>query len=109
MEVNPFVVAVIVASELASLFLIWKLWKSDEYLILKIPMTIIGLVPVFGPFAILWIVGMPTVKHRALQNRSNTYVPTLEVFDRWRSALDEKDEQERRRKTRDLLSQKYDD
>jgi len=71
-------------------------------------MSVVALIPVVGFLGVLWAYGFPSVKPRALQNR-NRLIPTTEVFDRWRDALDEKDPVKRQNLTREVLRRHRDD
>lgn len=74
-------------SELIAAYLIWKLWKSDDYLFFKISFTAIALVPFLGPFIVLWSSNIPPRQHPAFQDRERY---RTDVLDRWRHVFDEK-------------------
>ena len=101
-----------VVSEIFAIFLIWHIWRKDDYKIMKILMTFVALIPILGPLGVLWANGMPPIRNRAYQNQSSSrlpMLPTLEVFDRWRHVLDEKNEAKRQYAAKKLLDEYSDD
>ena len=77
----------IAVSELVALYLIWRVWKSNDYLIFKISYSALAIVPFIGPFIVLWSANFPSRQHPAFQDRERY---RTDVFDRWRHVLDER-------------------
>ena len=100
---------VVIFSEIVAVFLIRRIWQREDYRVIKIMMTVVALIPVVGTLGILWVYGFPAASHPAVQNRSIGYFPTLDVFDRWRHVLDEKDEKRKQHAARKLLDEHRDD
>lgn len=57
-------------SELVSLFLLWKLWMSQEYLFLKILISFIVVVPFIGPFFYAFITDTTKPQDVSLMNEN---------------------------------------
>ena len=76
-------IALVCASEVVSLWLIVRLWRSDDHLFFKVVLTVLGLVPMLGPLVTLWISNFPPVQHPALRDRSGG----TDVLQRWQSIL----------------------
>lgn len=91
---------VVVVSELIALFLIWRLCRSNDHMFFKITLSLIALVPIFGPLIALWVGNFPDVAPRILQDRMRY---GSDVFDRWRYVLAEKDPDKRLKKWRELF------
>lgn len=66
----PAVWIVVTISELLALALIVRLWRSGEWPAMKVMLTLLALVPVLGPFFVLWVARFPPRVPRAMQNRS---------------------------------------
>ncbi len=49
----------VVISEVVALYLIWRMWKSDDYLGMKIALSVLAIIPVVGTRGVLWITGFP--------------------------------------------------
>jgi len=94
----------ICSSELAAIFLIFKLWKSNEFLIFKICFSIIAIVPFLGPFFVLWGSNFPKPQHLAFQDRQRF---GADVFDRWRHVLSEKNKLTKFRMWQATLEKKH--
>ncbi len=109
MDKSTVIIVVVVVSEIVAIFLIRSIWRRDDYRIMKILMSIVALIPVVGTLGVIWTHGFPSVQNRPYQNRGPGYIPTLEVFDRWRHVLDEKDERKRRHAAAELLEEHRDD
>jgi len=74
-------------SELVAIYLIYRLWKSDDFLFFKISFSIISVIPFLGPFFVLWAGNFPARQHSAFQDRRRY---STDVFDKWRDVLSEK-------------------
>lgn len=109
MDKSTALLLVVILSEILAVVLIWGIWQRQDYRFMKIMMSVVALIPVVGTLGILWVHGFPSVKNRALQNRGPGYIPTTEVFDRWRHVFDEKDERKRRQAAAELLEEHRDD
>ena len=77
----------IAVSELVAVYLIWRVWKSNDYLIFKISYTVLAIVPFIGPLIVLWSANIPSRQHPAFQDRERY---RTDVVDRWRHVLDER-------------------
>lgn len=89
----------IAVSEVIALYLIFRVWKSEDYVIFKVLYSIIAVIPFLGPFMVLWSVNIPSRQHPLLQDRERY---RTDVFDRWRHLLDERNPQARFRLTRQI-------
>jgi len=83
----PWLPIGICISELLAIYLIFKLWKSNDLLFFKICFSAIALVPFLGPFFVLWGANFPPPQHPAFQDRLRY---STDVFDRWRHVFAEK-------------------
>ena len=90
-------------SELISILLIFKLWKSDDFLFFKIFFSVIALVPFLGPFFVLWGSNFPKPQHPAFQDRQRY---STDLFDRWRHIISENNPQTRFRMWQAMLEKK---
>lgn len=59
MDRSSTLLLIVVISELVALYLIWRIWKSDDYLGMKIALSVLAIVPVVGTLGVLWIIGFP--------------------------------------------------
>jgi hypothetical protein len=86
--VNHISVAMIVilASEIAAILLIWRVWRSSDLFFMKVALSIIAVIPVLGPLLTLWIANFPNKVSLELQNRG----PRGQFDVRWRRIIDEK-------------------
>jgi hypothetical protein len=75
---------VVVVSELVALVVIYRLWRSDDALLFKIVLSVLALIPVFGPVLVLWIGNWPDRQHPALQDREKN---RADVHERWREVF----------------------
>ena len=111
LEKTTIFIFVVAASEILALFLIRGIWLREDYRVMKVLMTVVALIPVIGPLGVLWTLGFPSVRNRAFQNKSSSTIPTLptlEVFDRWRHVLDEKNEAKKKQAAKNLLDEYHD-
>ena len=90
-------------SELIAIFLIYKLWKSNDLLFFKICFSIVSLIPFLGPFFVLWAANFPAPQHPAFQDRQRY---STDVFDRWRHVLAEKNSHTRFHMWRSIIEKK---
>jgi hypothetical protein len=77
----------IVISELIALYLIWRLWKSNDHPFFKVALSLIALIPFLGPFIVLWTANFPSKIPPALRDQRWYYT---DVADRWRDVMNEK-------------------
>lgn len=92
-------------SEAIAIWLIWKLWKSNDFLIFKIGFSVIALIPFLGPFMVWWSVNIPSRQHPVFQDRVRF---STDVLDRWRHVIDEKNPNMRLRMWRQMVKSKDD-
>lgn len=95
-----FGLAVVFVSELIALWIIWKLWRSDDHLFFKVTLSLLVFLPVLGPLLVLWIGNFPSSKPRIL--RDNIRYRT-DFYDRWRHVFEEKNPVRRFRNWRELM------
>lgn len=93
----------IVISELITIYLILRIWQFDDVLFFKISYSLIALIPFFGPFFVLWQTNIPTAQPRILQDQQHRQI---DVYDRWRHVLEEKNPQEKFRKWKQMVNKK---
>jgi hypothetical protein len=93
-------------SEVIAILLIYKVWKSGDYLFFKICFSVIALVPFLGPIFVLWATNFPPPQHSAFQDRAR-YRP--DVFDRWRHIFAEKNPHARFRMWKAMFERKDND
>ena len=66
---NNYSLLIILISELLAIFLVWKIWKRNDHLIMKLALSIIAFVPIIGLFFAAWIINIPTSQPEHLQVR----------------------------------------
>ena len=89
------------ASELLALWLVWRLWRSEDHVFFKVALSLFAFLPVLGPLLVLWIGNFPDSKPRIL--RDNVRYRT-DFYDRWRHVLEEKNAIRRFRSWRELMT-----
>jgi hypothetical protein len=62
---------VVAVSELVALAVIVRIWRSREFLVLKVLLSAIALVPVLGPLLALWIGAFPNEARESVQDRGS--------------------------------------
>ena len=102
----PWLEIAIAISELIAVYLIWKVWKSDDYPLFKIGYTFVALIPFLGPFFVLWSMNIPSRQHPSFQDRERY---RTDVMDKWRHVVDEKSPPKKFRKWRDMISESDED
>lgn len=90
---------VVFLSEVVAAFLIFRLWRSNEHISLKILLSFIALIPVFGLIFVLWSINVPNPTNAALRDTS-TY--RADVYDRWSYIFNEKNPIKRYKAWREL-------
>jgi hypothetical protein len=96
----------VLLSELFAIYLMVRLWKSEELLFFKVAYSVIVLIPFLGPFIVLWSANMPPVMHPELRDRERY---RTDVSDRWRDVLVEKNPRLRYRMWRDKMGYSEDE
>jgi hypothetical protein len=89
------------ASTILAVWLVYQVWKSTDPLILKLLLTLLAFVPVFGPLVVLWTATFPDRIHPAL--RAHGLVGYGRIHDRWRHVLEEKNPIRRFRRWQELM------
>jgi hypothetical protein len=97
---------VVVVSELAALWIIWRLWRSGDHLFFKISLSAVALLPVIGPILALWMGNFPTKQPQVFQDRRR-YAP--DVLERWRHVFEEKNPVRRFRRWREMVATRRDE
>src|SRR2546427_12109883 len=62
---------VVAVSELVALPVIVRIWRSREFLVLKVALSAIALIPVLGPLLALWIAAFPNEARESVQERGS--------------------------------------
>ena len=104
-DVHPLMV-ITVLSEAVALWLVWRLWRSSDAMFFKISLTLLALIPLFGPLMVLWIGNFPSSKPmilRDLRPRSTDF------FGRWRHVLEARSPHQRFRRWRELMTHHRDE
>ena len=60
---------VIGISELVAVVLVVRIWRSNEFLFLRILLSLVAFAPVIGPIVVLWVSRFPEVAPDVMQNR----------------------------------------
>ena len=104
MEINEISAGLVIvfASELLALWLIWRLWRSEDHVFFKVALTLLAILPVLGPLLVLWIGNFPSSKPRILRDNVRY---RADFYDRWRHVLEEKNPIRRFRSWRELMTQ----
>lgn len=105
MDKQTALLLAVVVSEIVAIFVIWRIWRANDYVAMKILLTVLAVIPVVGTLGALWIVGFPDSQPEALQDKSRY---STDVFDRWRHVFEEKDEDKKRRSFRNLIRKGHD-
>lgn len=85
----------VVASELLAIILLVRIWRTKFHFVEKIALSMLGIVPLVGPFFAWWLCHDPGPAPRSLQDRRGM---SLNVYDRWRDVFEEPDPEVRRKK-----------
>ncbi|RYG98004.1 MAG: hypothetical protein EON58_08390 [Alphaproteobacteria bacterium] len=99
-------IVVVTISELVALWMGYRIWRSSNSTAEKIAISVVALVPVFGPALALFLHNDPGPAHPAFRDKVRT---RTDVLDRWRHVFDEKDPVVRQRKWRGLMGRHHDD
>jgi|SRR6478672_2742207 len=106
MDMDTTAIAVVTISELISLWMVYRIWRSSMKVTEKIAVSVVALVPVFGPVLALFLGNDPGPAHPAFRDKVRT---RTDVLDRWRHIFDEKNPVARQRKWQDLMGRHHDD
>ena len=90
-----FKLIVVVLSELLSIWLIWRLWRSRDHLFFKISLSALAMIPVVGPLLLMWLRNFPEKVPGIFQDRDRY---TADVSERWRHVHSEPNPKRRLRK-----------
>jgi len=101
----PWIIA-LAFSEAMSVWLLWRLWRSDDHLFFKISLSVLALLPVLGPLLVLWIGNFPDTKPRVLRDRLPRQA---DFYARWQHVLEEKNPVRRFRAWRELMTRHRDE
>lgn len=77
MTVSAWVMMSVGVSELCALYLIVRIYQSDEIPLFKIIFCGVALIPFFGPFLVLWINHYPVVDKAGPYRRSGRAMDDL--------------------------------
>lgn len=91
----------VLGSELVALWIIWRLWRSQDHTFFKIALSVLALIPVLGPILALWMGNFPSSKPRILRDQMR-YRP--DFYNRWRYILEERNPVARFRHWRELMT-----
>ncbi|WP_461058579.1 hypothetical protein [Silanimonas algicola] len=84
---DPMLVIVAIGSTAIAVWLVAGLWRSGEPWFIKLSLTVVAFVPVFGPVMVLFHRVTPPVQPLALQDHAGK---RTDVLDRWRPVFDAK-------------------
>jgi len=85
MQFDPKLVTVAVVSTGIAAWLVVGLWRSNEHWFIKLSLTVVAFVPIFGPIMVLFHRITPSVQPLALQDHAGK---RTDVLDRWRPVFD---------------------
>jgi hypothetical protein len=91
---------VIGISEILALLLIWRLWRTNDHIILKLAISVVALIPVLGLLLAYWASDFPEPHHPALRD-SNRY--SSDVYDRWHELLRMTDLKKRQARWKEIM------
>jgi hypothetical protein len=89
----------VAVSELVAAYLVWKVWKSDDYMFFKIIYSVLAFFPFVGPFIVFWSANFPSRQDAVFQDRERY---RTDVLDRWRHVFDERNPHARFRPWQEL-------
>jgi len=84
----PVISVLALLSEVVAVFLIWRIWRSNDLHSMKIALSVLALIPILGPIVVLWIANFPSKVSEELQNRSG-WAFGGEYYFRWSRVLRE--------------------
>ena len=90
----------IVVSELFTIYLVLRLWKSNDHLFFKVVLSLFALIPFLGPIIVLWLANFPNSLPPALRDQRRS---TTDVLDRWREVMNEKNSQAKFNKWKQVM------
>ena len=59
MKAPELIIIIFLVSQLIACYLIYRLWRSNDYLLFKIVLSFVALIPVFGPIIVYWLITWP--------------------------------------------------
>jgi hypothetical protein len=98
------ILAVVMVSELVAIWLITKIARTDDYLLLKMGLALIALIPVVGPLMTLWIANFPPSQPPGFQDRVGR---GADVTHRWQDFFRETDTEKKLEKYRKARNDEY--
>ena len=90
----------IVVSELFTVYLVLRLWKSNDHPFFKVVLSLFALIPFLGPIIVLWLANFPNSSPPALRDQRRS---TTDVLDRWRDVMNEKNPQAKFNKWKQVM------
>jgi hypothetical protein len=87
LELSWPVLTIAVLSWLLSLYLLTRLWRSKDLLPIKLGLTLLLLVPVFGPFVYFWTLSFPAPMHPDLRDRWGRGADLTHMWRNWFEAI----------------------
>ena len=76
-----------VLSWLLSLYLLFRMWRRDDLLTIKLGLTVLLVVPVFGPLVYFWTQAFPPPMHPDLQDRAGFRSDLTHMWRNWFEAI----------------------
>jgi hypothetical protein len=76
-----FATVVVLVSEIVACWIIYRVWRSEDFLFFKVAYSAIAVVPVLGPILVLWSSNFPSRLPPELRDQWRS---SPDVFDRWR-------------------------
>jgi hypothetical protein len=86
MDLLPLKALVLLITWAVGAWLVAKVWKSNDPVVLKVVLTLLAVVPILGPLVAYWISNFPSRLHPDVQAK---YKETVNVYGRWRTEDDE--------------------
>lgn len=103
---NEKLLIIVVLSELLAFVDIRRVWRSSDHWVMCIALSVIALIPIFGPMLVLWINNFPEPQPWQLQDREPK---SGDVLARWRHVLDEKNPHRKHRKWQEVMQRGSED
>jgi hypothetical protein len=85
MDLLPLKALVLLITWAVGAWLVAKVWKSNDPVVLKVVLTLLAVVPILGPLVVYWISNFPSRLHPDVQAK---YKETVNVYGRWRTEDD---------------------
>ena len=84
LSLAPLLLVVTGLSWIVSVLLCVRLWRGEDELFFKLTLSLLLIVPIFGPFVYLWIQSFPPSQPQDLQDQYRS----SDVLERWRHRLE---------------------